>query len=202
MKLEQRPVDLYILFPVVYGIEGGSLFKIIMELVFLHLFQLRSLTWKFCIYVLSRVWLFETPGTVAQVLSVHGISQSRILAWVAISYSKVSSWPMDWTYVSCFSCIGWQVLNHCATWETLKILPMWYNTWLIVIYFIDWLWFVLLEIKVIAFIPAFHLYIRSAGNWNCKDVYYMYPLGKSQFSDPEFLFLSGGRGNSILGLWF
>lgn len=44
MKLEQRPVDLYILFPVVYGIEGGSLFKIIMELVFLHLFQLRSLT--------------------------------------------------------------------------------------------------------------------------------------------------------------
>ena len=44
MRLEQRPVDLYILFPIVYGIEGGILFKIIMELVFLHLFQLRSLT--------------------------------------------------------------------------------------------------------------------------------------------------------------
>ena len=72
MKLEQRPVDLYILFTIVYGIGGGSLFKIIMELVFLHLFQLRSLTWKFCIYVLSRVWLFETPGTVAQVLLSMG----------------------------------------------------------------------------------------------------------------------------------
>ena len=55
LRLEQRPVDLYILFPIVYGTEGGSLFKIIMELVFLHLFQLRSLTRKFCVYMLSHV---------------------------------------------------------------------------------------------------------------------------------------------------
>ena len=55
LRLEQGPVDLYILFPIVYGTEGGSLFKIIMELVFLHLFQLRSLTQKFCVYMLSHV---------------------------------------------------------------------------------------------------------------------------------------------------
>ena len=32
--------------------------------------------------------------------SVHGISQARILEWVAISFSRASSWPRDWTRVS------------------------------------------------------------------------------------------------------
>ena len=32
--------------------------------------------------------------------SVHGISQSTILEWVTIS-SRGSSWPRDWTHVSC-----------------------------------------------------------------------------------------------------
>ena len=32
--------------------------------------------------------------------SIHGISQSRILEWVAISFSSRSSWPRDWTWVS------------------------------------------------------------------------------------------------------
>ena len=33
--------------------------------------------------------------------SVHGISQARILEWVAISYSRGSSWSRDQTLVSC-----------------------------------------------------------------------------------------------------
>ena len=33
--------------------------------------------------------------------SVHGISQARILEWGAISFSRASSWPRDWTWVSC-----------------------------------------------------------------------------------------------------
>ena len=32
--------------------------------------------------------------------SVHGILQTRILDWVAIPFSKQSSWPRDWTRVS------------------------------------------------------------------------------------------------------
>ena len=32
--------------------------------------------------------------------SVHGIFQARILEWVAISSSRGSSWPRDWTHVS------------------------------------------------------------------------------------------------------
>ena len=31
---------------------------------------------------------------------VHGISQARILEWVATSFSRRSSWPRDWTRVS------------------------------------------------------------------------------------------------------
>ena len=36
--------------------------------------------------------------------SVHGILQVRILEWVAIPFSRGSSWPRDWTWVSCVSC--------------------------------------------------------------------------------------------------
>ena len=39
-------------------------------------------------------------------LSVHGISQAKFLEWVAISSSRASSWPRDWTQVSCVSCIA------------------------------------------------------------------------------------------------
>ena len=33
--------------------------------------------------------------------SIHGILQARILEWVAISFSRGSSRPRDWTQVSC-----------------------------------------------------------------------------------------------------
>ena len=35
--------------------------------------------------------------------SVHGILQARMLEWVAISFSRGSSWPRDWTQVSCIA---------------------------------------------------------------------------------------------------
>ena len=46
--------------------------------------------------------------------SVHGIFQERILEWVAISSSRGSSWPRNWT---CVSCIGRQILyqSHLAS---------------------------------------------------------------------------------------
>ena len=33
--------------------------------------------------------------------SVHGIFQAIVLEWIAISFSRGSSWPRDWTWVSC-----------------------------------------------------------------------------------------------------
>ena len=50
--------------------------------------------------------------------SVHGISQARILEWLAIFFSRGSSWPRDWTHVSC---IGRQILYHWVTWEALAL---------------------------------------------------------------------------------
>ena len=38
--------------------------------------------------------------------SVHRILQARILEWVIMLYSRGSSWPRDWTHVSCVSCIA------------------------------------------------------------------------------------------------
>ena len=38
--------------------------------------------------------------------SVHGILQARILQWVAMTSSRGSSWPRDWTCVSCDSSIA------------------------------------------------------------------------------------------------
>ena len=35
--------------------------------------------------------------------SVHGIPQARIPEWVAIPFSRGSSWPKDWTQVSCIT---------------------------------------------------------------------------------------------------
>ena len=43
------------------------------------------------------------PGSTA-----HGILQARMLEWVAMSFSRGSFWPGDWTHISCVSCIaGW-----------------------------------------------------------------------------------------------
>ena len=44
--------------------------------------------------------------------SVHGILQARILEWVAMSSSRGSSRPRDWTHIYRISCIGRQVLYH------------------------------------------------------------------------------------------
>ena len=41
--------------------------------------------------------------------SVHGLSQARILEWVALSFSRGSSWLRNRT---CVSCVGRQILYH------------------------------------------------------------------------------------------
>ena len=53
--------------------------------------------------------------------SVHGIFQARLLEWVAISYSRISSQPRDRTHTSCISCIGRKILYHCTTWVEVRL---------------------------------------------------------------------------------
>ena len=59
--------------------------------------------------------LYSPPGS-----SVHGISQARILDWVAIFLLRVSSQPGDWTHI----CTGRQIRYHWATEEALGYLTL------------------------------------------------------------------------------
>ena len=53
---------------------------------------------------------YSPPG-----FSVHGIFQARILEWVAISFSRRSSRPRDWTQVS-------RIIGRCFTvWATREV---------------------------------------------------------------------------------
>ena len=45
----------------------------------------------------DKVWVSQTCSLG---FSLHGILQARILEWVAIPFSRGSSWPTDWTQVS------------------------------------------------------------------------------------------------------
>ena len=59
-----------------------------------------------------------TSWTVAlQALLSMRFPRQEILEWVAISFSRGSSWPRDQTSVSC---IGRRILYQWATWETLS----------------------------------------------------------------------------------
>ena len=44
--------------------------------------------------------------------SVHEIFQARILEWVAISFPRGSSWPRDWTRISCLAGRFFLLLSH------------------------------------------------------------------------------------------
>ena len=57
-----------------------------------------------CCLVAKSIQLFHSPMDGSPPgSSVHGISQARILKWVAISFSRGSSQPKDQTHVSCIS---------------------------------------------------------------------------------------------------
>ena len=56
--------------------------------------------------------------------SVSGILQARILEWAAISFSRGSSRPRDWTWVSCIAGIlstAWATREDLNRWATREI---------------------------------------------------------------------------------
>ena len=53
--------------------------------------------------------------------SVHGISQARIVGWVAISFSRGSSWMRDRTRISCIVCTGRRNLYYWASREAQQL---------------------------------------------------------------------------------
>ena len=98
-----------------------------------------------CAQLLSHVRLCNPLDCRLQYSFLHGIFQTRILEWVAISFSRGSSRPRYRTCISCDSCIGrffatgspvryickgisfsykrHEILIHAIYQWTLKILP-------------------------------------------------------------------------------
>ena len=59
---------------------------------------------------------WSLPGSTA-----HGISQARILEWVAISFFRGSSWPRDQTHVSW---IGRWILYHYVSYRFFRFISI------------------------------------------------------------------------------
>ena len=87
---------------------------------------------KVKVKLLSRVWLFcdsmdcSLPGS-----TVHGILQARIQEWVAIPFSRGSSWPRDQTWVSCLAerfFTVWATREAYAPHSPLTFYPAWNKT--------------------------------------------------------------------------
>ena len=95
-----------------------------------------SKTSSHCSVTKSCLALFLTPWTIArQAPSVHEVSQSRILEWVAISFSRGSSQPRGRTLVSC---IGRQILYLWTTTREFQDIPHFqnlYSMWLLITHF-------------------------------------------------------------------
>ena len=82
---------------------------------------------KKSVMVCARMYVHVACSVVPNSLRPHGLQPTsllcpwefpaRTLEWVAISSSKGSSRPRDWTRVSCISCLGRWILPHCTTWE-------------------------------------------------------------------------------------
>ena len=80
--------------------------------------QLQVIT-KMCAQSLSLIWLCDPMDHSPPGSSVQGIFQARIMEWVAISSSRGSFWPREWTHISCVSCVDRRILYNGTTWESL-----------------------------------------------------------------------------------
>ena len=75
--------------------------------------------WNWSRSVMSESCLCDPRDCRLPSPSIHGILQARILEWAAISFSRRSSWPRDWTW---FSRIAGRPFTFWATREVLWVL--------------------------------------------------------------------------------
>ena len=70
------------------------------------------------------LWNCSPPGSF-----VHGVLQARTLEWVAMTLSRRSSWPRDWTRVSCIA--GWFFTIWATRVEVIDrlCLFLWHSLW-------------------------------------------------------------------------
>ena len=75
----------------------------------------------YCVYAYVQSWptLCDPIDSSPPGSSAHGIFQARILEWVATSSSRWSSWPRNWTCVSCVSALAGGLFITGGTYEAL-----------------------------------------------------------------------------------
>ena len=72
------------------------------------------------ICLLGHVWLFLTSWTVAYQAPLSMEFSGKNTGVDCCFLLQGISGPRDETRVSCISCIGRQILHHCATWEVIN----------------------------------------------------------------------------------
>ena len=81
--------------------------------------------WWWCsLLVVSNSWDpmdCSPPGC-----SVYGIFQARILQWVAVFFSRGSSWPRNWTWISC---LAGSLFTNWARMEDQEAMGVWNWKW-------------------------------------------------------------------------
>ena len=71
-----------------------------------------------CAESLQSRWTLNNPMDCSIPGSfVHGILQARIPEWIAMPFSRESSWSRDQAHISYISWFGRQVFTTSATWE-------------------------------------------------------------------------------------
>ena len=102
-----------------------------------------------CSIAQSRLTLCDPMDCSPPGSSVHGISQARILEWVAIFYSRGSSRPRDRTHVSCL--LHWQA-NSLPLCHLGSPPAVYSNPWSLSI---AWLYFIILknDLYLLGFTP-------------------------------------------------
>ena len=107
-------------------------FRVVFWLSLEHLSGfLFALNRELLLFLFSHLVLFDSFNPMANIVpgsSVHRILRVRVLDWVAISFSKGSSWPRDWTHISC---TGRWILYHWASREAAgrKESPLFHPDW-------------------------------------------------------------------------
>ena len=87
-------------------------------IILLHLQENSSFLVCACTHAQLYLTL-PTHGLYSLGSCVYGIFQARILEWVPISSSRVSSWPRNWAHVSYISCIG-RLIGTIYHWCLMK----------------------------------------------------------------------------------
>ena len=93
---DRRGYKFVIKLPLSFNIYCAKALKISLSWGISHASNVKMLVARLCLFVIPLDC--SPPGS-----SVHGILQVRTLEWVAISSSRGSSWPRDWTQVSCIA---------------------------------------------------------------------------------------------------